>query len=215
LAHPWSGHSAPTVILGHGCAGIIPHQTRSMARALNSWGYNAVAVDSLGPRGLRSVCKARPAWGAAERTPEIYTVARITGEQSWHAGGMAYVGWSHGGSLGLVLGSEDEGVFSAIVSYYPSCHTSMVANRSVKVPTLLLTSKGDTWTPPHQCEDITGITRHVMFDTATHAWDIQAPDRVVYGEHLRYDLAADAASLSALKEFLKDYLSESRTSLTP
>ena len=61
LARPDSGLSAergihdyrgegpfPTVVVLHGCIGITDR--------LSSWGYVALAVDSLGPRGIASRC---------------------------------------------------------------------------------------------------------------------------------------------------------------
>ena len=41
----------PAVVVLHGCIGITGHFT-GIADRLSSWGYVALAVDSLGPRGL-------------------------------------------------------------------------------------------------------------------------------------------------------------------
>jgi fermentation-respiration switch protein FrsA (DUF1100 family) len=45
----------PTVVVLHGCIGITGHFT-GIADRLSSWGYVALAVDSLGPRGISSRC---------------------------------------------------------------------------------------------------------------------------------------------------------------
>ena len=45
----------PAVVVLHGCIGITGHFT-GIADRLSSWGYVALAVDSLGPRGISSRC---------------------------------------------------------------------------------------------------------------------------------------------------------------
>ena len=45
------GGPFPAVVVLHGCIGITGHFT-GIADRLSSWGYVALAVDSLGPRGL-------------------------------------------------------------------------------------------------------------------------------------------------------------------
>jgi dienelactone hydrolase len=53
-----AGHSVerfPAVVVLHGCSGISSHSAR-IADRLGSWGYVALAVDSLGLRGIASRC---------------------------------------------------------------------------------------------------------------------------------------------------------------
>jgi hypothetical protein len=49
------GGPFPAVVVLHGCIGITGHFT-GIADRLSSWGYVALAVDSLGPRGLADRC---------------------------------------------------------------------------------------------------------------------------------------------------------------
>jgi hypothetical protein len=49
------GGPFPAVVVLHGCIGITGHFT-AIADRLSSWGYVALAVDSLGPRGLADRC---------------------------------------------------------------------------------------------------------------------------------------------------------------
>ena len=49
------GGPFPAVVVLHGCIGITGHFT-GIADRLSSWGYVALAVDSLGPRGISSRC---------------------------------------------------------------------------------------------------------------------------------------------------------------
>src|SRR5437763_16617711 len=45
----------PAVVVLHGCSGISSHSA-AVADRLGSWGYVALAVDSLGPRGGPDRC---------------------------------------------------------------------------------------------------------------------------------------------------------------
>ena len=49
------GGPYPAVVVLHGCGGISSHST-GIADRLGSWGYVALAVDSLSPRGISSAC---------------------------------------------------------------------------------------------------------------------------------------------------------------
>lgn len=204
-ANAFSGRPAPTVMMAHGCSGIVGVQVNDWVQDLTRWGYNVVVIDSLGPRGLRSVCKASQPLHPYERMTEFYAVAERIQQQSWHKGKLGFVGFSHGGSLGLALSAEGR-VFDAVVSYYPGCGPRAFKVRTMKVPTQIHVSHGDTWTPLTQCNDLVGVTEKIVHQTATHAWDIRAPDRVVVGEFLRYDPTASDISLNAARRFFKENL---------
>jgi dienelactone hydrolase len=45
----------PAVVVLHGCDGISSHST-AIADRLGAWGYVALTVDTLGPRGMDSGC---------------------------------------------------------------------------------------------------------------------------------------------------------------
>src|SRR5215813_15255053 len=45
----------PAVIVLHGCGGFSSHSAQ-LADRIGSWGYVALTVDSLGPRGIASSC---------------------------------------------------------------------------------------------------------------------------------------------------------------
>lgn len=205
-ANPWSGRPAPTVMVGHGCSGIVDIQTRDWAQDLNRWGYNVVVVDSWGPRGVRSVCKMQqPYYTPSDRMLEFYNIAERVKSAPWHTGKLGYIGFSHGGSLGLALAGEGI-VFDAVVSYYPGCGPYAFRHRAMRIPTLMHVSNGDTWTPAYQCDTVNGPVQRVVHQDATHAWDIRAPDRVYMGEPLRYNSRADSISREATRKFLESNL---------
>lgn len=205
-ANPWSNKPAPTVMLGHGCAGVINIQVQDFVHEFNRWGYNVVVVDSWTPRGINSVCKLKqPYYHPPARMQEFYDVAKIISNERWHNGRLGYIGFSHGGSLGLSLAGEGQ-IFQAVVSYYPGCGPNAVKDRRMKIPTQLHISNGDTWTPAEQCDTIYNVTERVVHKDATHAWDVRAPDRIYLGEPLRYHAQADRISKEATRRFFDTHL---------
>lgn len=200
------GGPAPTVFMGHGCSGISGQQV-AYARLLNSWGYNAVAVDSWGPRGISHTCKGTKPWySPSDRMPEFLAIARRIKQEPWHKGGFGYVGWSHGGSLGLNLAYQNDSPFAAVVSYYPNCAPYMVPNRAVRTKTLVHLGGRDKWTPYKNCDDIGGITERMLHPNATHAFDIPAETRDRFGETLEYDAVADVQAREAMRKFFLEHL---------
>jgi dienelactone hydrolase len=45
----------PAVVVLHGCGGIFSHSA-AIADRLGGWGYVALTIDTLGPRGMDSGC---------------------------------------------------------------------------------------------------------------------------------------------------------------
>ena len=193
---------APTVFLGHGCSGIVPSQTKDYVEDFTKSGYNVVVIDSLTPRGLKSVCKnLAPDFRSYHRMAEFFEVLEIVSKESWHSGKAGYIGFSNGGALGLNLAGEGRG-FEAIVSYYPNCGRGSVPNRQLKLPTLVHLGTADNWTPMKNCDDIRGITQRMIHEGATHAFDIRSPRRDFMGEILEYSDGANKAARTATKTFL-------------
>ena len=193
---------APTVFLGHGCSGIVASQTKDYVDDFSKSGYNVVVIDSLTPRGLKSVCKnLAPDFRPYHRMVEFFEVLEIISKESWHSGKAGYIGFSNGGALGLNLAGEGRG-FEAIVSYYPNCGKGAVPNRHLKLPTLVHLGTADNWTPLKFCDDIRGITQRMIHDGATHAFDIRSPRRDFMGEVLEYSDGANKTARVATKAFL-------------
>src|SRR5207248_11662946 len=76
----------PAVVVLHGCSGISSHST-GIADRLGSEGYVALAVDSLGPRGLAK--RWRGSGGFAEEALDAYAARRDLVEQEVVGGGRA------------------------------------------------------------------------------------------------------------------------------
>lgn len=197
---------APTVFLGHGCGGIVPIQTEDYKQDLLKWGYNVVVVDSWTPRGIKNSCKTSvPYYHPPARMAEFYEVVEKIKFNPAHNGRLGYIGWSHGGSLGLSLASQGR-TFSAVVSYYPGCGPRATAGRTMKTPTLMHLANNDTWTPIKWCNDIDGNVLKMVHPGSGHAFDIRAPYRVYMGEVLEYNATADRTAREATRRFLEEFL---------
>lgn len=197
---------APTIFLGHGCSGIVKSQTSDYVNDFTRAGYNVVVIDSLTPRGIKSACKnLTPNFKPRDRMVEYFEVLETVSKEPWHSGKAGYVGFSHGGSLGLNLAGEGRG-FEVVVSYYPNCGKSVVPNRKLKLNTLVHVGTADYWTPLKNCEDIEGITQKIVHEGATHAFDIKNSRREFMGEILEYNESADRTARAATKGFLEKFL---------
>jgi len=56
LARPSGDGPFPAVVVLHGCAGFSSGGSLQLADQLKDWGYVALMVDSLTPRGLATAC---------------------------------------------------------------------------------------------------------------------------------------------------------------
>src|SRR5438105_917060 len=84
----------PAVVVLHGCSGISSHSA-AIADRLGSWGYVALAIDSLGPRGVADRCTSP---GYQEQAFDAYAALRYLGQQFFvDATRIAVLGNSMGG----------------------------------------------------------------------------------------------------------------------
>lgn len=195
------GHPAPTVIVAHGCDGVNRFN-RDWARLIQSWGYNAVVVDSFSNRGKPSgVCMKGWEIHPVDRSNDILDLVKEIKNKSWHSGKFGAIGFSHGGSTMIALSNEP--TISALVAYYPSCTlTHPISNPKTKV--MMHLGAKDSWTPAWQCsvQNLTNPNYSVtVYENAGHAFDIDAPNRTMGRYLLWYDREADTTSRNMTKQF--------------
>lgn len=221
---PRSNGPYPTVIVGHGCDGLKKNPALlDWARELNSWGYNAVFYDSFESKGVsgdivctRYVESVSPAY----RAKEAEVAAKWIKEQPWHKGKIGYIGESHGGATAIRIAKEanTESNISAVAAYYPWCQVvalgSITLNKKnslpyygqfMNIPTQLHLAEADDWTPSSECKQIQNA-EIFEYAGATHAFDLNYPDRKLFGHTLKYDRKATALSRERVKKFLSENL---------
>src|SRR5215472_8093771 len=141
------------VVVLHGCGGISSHST-GIADRLASWGYVALAVDSLSPRGISSACRG----GMLGQAFDAYAALRyLTTLEHVDPAHIAVLGQSMGGGSALYALDHDLGAqyfterFRAAILYYPGCG---IPGANLTAPTLILIGDKDDWTPADRCRDL-------------------------------------------------------------
>ena len=212
------GSPAPTINIGHGCGGLGKHE-QEWAQQIQSWGFNAVVLDSFNPRGAFTGTCNKAIVMPGDRVHEVYEIADLLSKQSFHFGKIGFIGFSHGGSLALHLANdESNNSVAASVAYYPGCNKWA---KSIKglfgdrrsfdnpiKPAAMMLGEKDDWTPIKPClESVKDGNYEVhTYPGATHAFDMELPRRQAFGWTLWYDPEADSDSRKKTKDFFQKHL---------
>jgi dienelactone hydrolase len=231
----------PGLVLFHQCGGLgsgrRPNQSMlDWAKEAVSRGYVAFLIDSLGPRGVDTVCYGpkggvnfargvKDALQAAEHLRKFEFVDKTR---------VALAGYSWGAMVGVLASSKRWGTtlapgerFNAVVSFYPGCFTIKpqsgkpyeIVESDIDRPLLVLMGESDTETPAAECiaklEAVKGkgaaVEWHVYPQT-THCWDCRQLDGFsktdVRGSQVtyRYDEKVTRDSTRRMFEFLEKNL---------
>jgi dienelactone hydrolase len=203
----------PAVVMVHQCAGLNP-AVLARARKAVSMNYVVLLIDSLGPRGVTTVC-----YGPKEGV-NLFRGARDALQASEHLrrqpfvdkDRIALVGFSWGAMVGLLASSphyvkalKAGPGFAAVASFYPGCFLISPPNRppfeivnaDISHPLLVLMGEADTETPAAECvEKLEAIKKAGapvewnVYPATTHCWDCQQLDGVrkidVRGHQVEY-----------------------------
>lgn len=205
LYKPEGAGPFPALVLVHQCGGLggARWQNESMltwAKEAVARGYVALLVDSLGPRGVDTVCYgpkggltfARGVRDALQAAEHLRKFDFVDGRR------IALAGYSWGAMVGVLASSANwardalPGTrFAAAVAFYPGCFAirpPMVASyeivqRDIDRPLLVLMGGQDTETPAEECLAKLGQAKangapvewHV-YPQATHCWDCRQLD---------------------------------------
>jgi dienelactone hydrolase len=188
-----------------------------------SRGYVTLVIDSLGPRGVDSVCYGvkggvnfprgvRDAFQAAEH---LRSLPYVDGDR------IGFLGFSWGAMVGLLASGATWGNaletgtrFRAVVSFYPGCFDIRPPagtpypplQPDIDTPLLVLMGEADTETPARECtgtlESLRSAGKPVdwhVYPEATHCWDCQNLDRF-----RKTDFRGTAVEYRYNKEVFKD-----------
>jgi dienelactone hydrolase len=226
LARPDSGLSAllgnhsgraglyAAVVVLHGCSGISSHSAK-IADQLASWGYVALTVDSLGPRGITSRCGV----GSLDQPFDAYAALRYL----WRLGfvdltRVAVLGQSMGGSAALYAVDRDLAAqyfaerFRAAIAYYPGCR---IPAALMTASTLVLIGDADDWSQAEYCREMLAHSRPdgatitlAVYPGAYHAFDVAElkPGIRFLGHWLEYNEPAARDAEQQLRSFLATQL---------
>jgi dienelactone hydrolase len=220
LRQPRDPGPSPSVVLLHGCNGGWRQLDERWGPRIASWGYVTLTVDRFGPRGITSTCTG----GTPLATVfDAYRALGFLAQQPFvDPKRVAVIGFSQGGWLALA--SVERGMiermskdkFRAAIAFYPPC---LGIKDSMTVPTLILASELDDWTPADECRNLVegrddyGISRQkgagvpvelVVYPGAYHGFDVPGLATPVkyLGHHLEFNQAARDRSIDAIKDFL-------------
>lgn len=208
----------PAVLVLHGCDGVNSKYLEWGAR-LAAWGYIALVVDSLGPRGYSSICAAPTRslpFGVADRALDAAAAVRYLATRSdVRADRIGLVGFSGGGwTISYLAGSHLGTAFAAAVAW---CEPA----RQLAFPLLILIGDQDDTTPPERCRLLESYTETkdrltaVYYRGATHAFDNPRHQDVyvpvvgaggVQARRLSYDISATNDAQRRTREWLDRYL---------
>ncbi|MGH7046947.1 MAG: dienelactone hydrolase family protein, partial [Stellaceae bacterium] len=212
LAKPDAPGRHPAVVILHGCGGFAVYYP-VIADVLKSYGYVALAIDSLG--GM-NVCLRAGGNGSIAEAFDAYAALEWLARQDFvDPDRVAVLGFSMGGIAALddieagVGAIEKAGKrhFRAAIAYYPCTrHRAGV----MTVPTLVLVGDKDDWTPASYCREMMARrngkgapVKLVVYAGATHAFNLPGPPRQYMGHRLVYDPQATAEAWRQVRDFLQ------------
>jgi len=237
LYKPEGGGPFPALVLVHQCAGLSTGNWQN--EAMLGWakeavrrGYVALLLDSLGPRGVATVCYgpqggvtlARGVKDALQAAAHLRSFAFVDRKR------IAVAGYSWGAMIAVLAsrslwaGTLAPGErFAAAVALYPGCFTIRpllgspyeIVSADIDRPLLVLMGGKDDSTPARECvakleaakSEGAPVQWHVYAD-ATHCWDCANVDgfsRIDFrGNRVtyRYDKAATEDAARRVFEFL-------------
>ncbi len=233
----------PALVLSHQCGGLNSNKfsNQSMlewARKAVSKDYAVLQLDSLGPRGVDSVCMG-PKGGVnfMRGVRDVFQAAQWLASQPYvDKTRVAVVGFSWG-AMNAVLASGQTWrtalsggtPLKAAVSVYPGCFTIKpptgsaydIVNPDIDTPLLVLMGEDDSETPPVECvqklEPLktrgAPVEWHV-YPKTTHCWDCQNLDGFRKTDFrgntvvYRYDATVTEDSARRIFDFLQAKLSQ-------
>jgi dienelactone hydrolase len=228
------GASAPALVMFHGCGGLFDGRGGLAARytvlaaRLNALGIQALATDSLSPRGEKELCTQRNAGRGVTQTERrrdaLGALRWLAAQPGVDPARLGVLGWSNGGSTVLAATNQRHPEVagapvkpSLAVAFYPGCEAELQRGYVPTAPLLMLLGDADDWTPAAPCKALaaqpSGTIQWEAYAGAYHGFDGNAAVRLRadvpngahpgQGVHVGADPAAREASALRLAQFLR------------
>ena len=199
---------APTIIYGHGCGGLWPHDD-DKARLLRNWGYNVLVINSFKTRNVEQNCEKKNLVSNQQRVLDAVSVSNWAKQQKWHQGKIGYFGVSQGGESALAIASwVNDGTFSAIVALYPWCNPKH--NPTINTPMQIHIGADDSWTTARQCDYYKQFGNFDMNEylNTVHGYERPGPVRYSFGHKIEYNAESTRISMQKTRAFFDKHLKE-------
>lgn len=209
----------PAIAMFHGGGGV---NQAAMARArwLRDQGFVVVVVDSFGSRGVEQNWVTYTPYGADMRAQDAVASVRYlrslpdVDRSRIYIGGGSQGGWAVLRTLtaNAPWSEEARQTIAAGIAMWPVCRRDRpgaVPLGPFVRPVLFLQGSADTATPPAFCEDLGRHpgNRNVVYEGATHSFDIVAPPRQhpYWKYRMEYDPLATARSRTEIIEWTRKH----------
>jgi dienelactone hydrolase len=178
----------PAIVHFHTCGGIDNYRGRYWTDAMLDQGYVVLVLDSLGPRGLSTLCDTSPF--NDKNGVNIYRGLKDAFDAKAHleklpfvdADRIALVGFSWGAMAGILAATDSASAafgkpFRAVASFYPGCARPLF-QPDIARPLLVLMGELDNevnlpncveWLDHAKQTALPVESRH--YPGATHSWD--------------------------------------------
>jgi dienelactone hydrolase len=217
----------PALVIVHTCGGLRL-EIRDWTKLALGQGYVVFVMDSLGPRGLKTVCypptPVNPVRGAKDAFQALEHLKKFSFVDPQRIG---LIGFSWGAMVGLLVSSKAYAdVFSpgnrfhSVASLYPGCYFSAKGQLrefeylrpDTDQPLLVLMGELDTETPPADClprlqalkEKGAPVEWH-LYPKTTHCWDCKSLDNFsktdARGNHVVYRYSKETTQDSSRRAF--------------
>lgn len=200
------GIPAPTIILAHACGGDNAIGQTEWALKIRSWGFNVVKTDSFSPRNVDRDCGPQRLVTFEQRSLDFERVTDYIRQQSWHNGGVAIFGFSHGAVSGIVAANNKRKFIDAVVAYYPNCKFPGMSEPNV--PILMHLGMADNWTPPENCLYLakrnSNFKETQTYENATHVFDRKLP----FTHYNGFKVGLEPLAAEQAEKFSKLFLSK-------
>ena len=145
------------VILSHGSGGP-GNLHRRWARWLNEQGIATFLLDHFSPRNVGSTIRDQIRITEQGMMADVIAAQRLLATHpAIPADRIGHMGWSKGGSTGVLAAIERFGAFAGqdqplafIAAFYPFCGLDM-SGEALAAPLLVMIGDQDDWTPPGPC----------------------------------------------------------------